>query len=137
MPQESVKTQSTKQSKPRKRILKKTPKGLGDTVEALIPEVVKEVVNKIAGEDCGCDKRKDWLNKRFPYFKPLSDQDKKLWVEVLAPALRKDVLTMGHQELLIDMYERTYRKRHKKTRCGSCVKDRMLELEKAYEGSCE
>ena len=33
-------------------------KGLGDTVEK---------ISKATGRDCGCDKRKEYLNKKFPY----------------------------------------------------------------------
>jgi hypothetical protein len=137
MPQESPKTPSTKVSKKRKLTSKKTPKGLGDTIENLIPDVVKEVVEKIAGEDCGCDKRKEWLNKKFRYFQPFNEADKKLWEEHLAPALKKGKLVKGNQEAIIDLYQRTFAKRHKKTNCGSCVEARLLELEKAYEASCE
>ena len=137
MQQESPKTPSTNPSKRRKATSKKTSKGLGDTIENLIPDVVKDVVEKIAGEDCGCGKRKEWLNKRFPYFKAFSDEDKKLWEEVLAPVLRKGVLGRGVQSQVIDLYQRTFNKRHKVTRCGSCVEARMIELEKAYEASCE
>lgn len=46
-------------------------KGLGDTVEKFttvtgIKKVV-ETVAKAAGKDCGCNKRKDTLNRVFPY----------------------------------------------------------------------
>ena len=46
-------------------------KGLGDTVEKIteatgIKKVV-ETVAKAAGKDCGCGKRKDALNRAFPY----------------------------------------------------------------------
>jgi hypothetical protein len=46
-------------------------KGLGDTVEKLttvtgIKKVV-ETVAKVTGKDCGCGKRKDTLNRVFPY----------------------------------------------------------------------
>ncbi len=49
-----------------------TSKGLGDTVEkvasALKIDVVVEKVAKMAGkEDCGCKKRKQLLNEKFPY----------------------------------------------------------------------
>jgi len=94
-------------------------------------------VEKIAGEDCGCGKRKEWLNKRFPYFKTFSDEDKKLWEELLAPSLRAGKLGRGVQPQVIDLYWRTFRKMHKVTRCGSCVEARMIELEKAYEASCD
>ena len=137
MPQESAKTPSTKASRPRKRTSKKTAKGLGDTVENLIPKKVKQVVEAVMGEDCGCNERKSWLNKKFPYFLPMNEQDQKTWVEELEPAMRKNVLTMAQQEMVIEMYERTYKKRHKKTKCGKCVLDRMVDLQKAYEATCE
>jgi hypothetical protein len=46
-------------------------KGLGDTVEKIttatgIKKVV-ETVSKATGKDCGCGKRKDALNRIFPY----------------------------------------------------------------------
>jgi len=42
-------------------------KGLGDTVEKFTKITgIKKVVEAIT-DDCGCDKRKDKLNKLFPY----------------------------------------------------------------------
>lgn len=46
-------------------------KGLGDTIEKVttatgIKKVV-ETVAKASGKDCGCAKRKDALNRMFPY----------------------------------------------------------------------
>lgn len=46
-------------------------KGLGDTIEKIttatgIKKVV-ETVAKVIGKDCGCNKRKDTLNRVFPY----------------------------------------------------------------------
>ena len=51
----------------------KKSKGLGDTVAKItkvtgIKKVVDTVVEK-TGKDCGCNKRKAWLNKQFPYLK--------------------------------------------------------------------
>ena len=50
-------------------------KGLGDTIEKItkitgIKKVV-EGVAKAVGKDCGCKKRKNTLNKRFPYKNPI------------------------------------------------------------------
>ena len=43
-------------------------KGLGDSIEKItIATGIKKVVHKIVGEDCGCNKRKNILNKVFPY----------------------------------------------------------------------
>jgi len=47
--------------------LKMKSKGLGDTVEKITKITgVKKVVEMIT-DDCGCDKRKEKLNKLFPY----------------------------------------------------------------------
>jgi len=48
-------------------------KGLGDTIAKItaatgIKKIV-EVVSDATGKDCGCDKRKDTLNRMFPYNK--------------------------------------------------------------------
>tara|TARA_B100001094_G_C17885642_1_gene649068 strand:- start:162 stop:314 length:153 start_codon:yes stop_codon:yes gene_type:complete len=46
-------------------------KGLGDSIEKITKATgIKKVVDKIAGKkDCGCNKRKEKLNKMFPYKK--------------------------------------------------------------------
>lgn len=49
----------------------KKSKGLGDSIEKItIATGIKKAVDKISGKkDCGCGKRKDKLNKMFPYDK--------------------------------------------------------------------
>ena len=46
-------------------------KGLGDTVEKITTITgIKKVVDNISektGKGCGCNKRKEKLNKKFPY----------------------------------------------------------------------
>ena len=54
--------------------LSQPSKGLGDTIEKIttvtgIKKAVKAIVNKAGIEDCGCDKRRDALNRVFPYQK--------------------------------------------------------------------
>ena len=51
----------------------KKSKGLGDSIEKFtkatgIKKVV-ETVSKAVGKDCGCDERKETLNRLFPYNK--------------------------------------------------------------------
>ena len=48
-------------------------KGLGDSIEKFtnttgIKKIVN-TVNRVTGKDCGCGKRKDTLNRLFPYNK--------------------------------------------------------------------
>ncbi len=51
--------------------MKQKNKGLGDSIEKITTFTgIKKIVDKITGKkDCGCDKRKDKLNKKFPYDK--------------------------------------------------------------------
>ena len=48
-------------------------RGLGDTIEKFTKATgIKKVVDTVAkatGKDCGCNKRKDALNRAFPYDK--------------------------------------------------------------------
>jgi hypothetical protein len=47
-------------------------KGLGDTVEKImkatgVKKVVETATKAVGVKDCGCDKRRDTLNRIFPY----------------------------------------------------------------------
>jgi|TARA_R100000995_G_scaffold66190_1_gene35023 hypothetical protein len=49
-------------------------KGLGDTVEKItratgVKSLTELAMRATGYTDCGCDKRKAWLNKQFPYYK--------------------------------------------------------------------
>ncbi len=53
------------------QVMEEKSKGLGDTIEKIttatgIKKVV-ETVAKATGKDCGCAKRRDTLNRVFPY----------------------------------------------------------------------
>jgi hypothetical protein len=64
-------TKITKRKILMNRIVKKSkPRGLGDTVENFTQKTgIKKVVEKVAGEECGCGARRDALNRMFPYDK--------------------------------------------------------------------
>lgn len=52
--------------------IKRKPIGLGDTIASVtkatgIDKVAKFVAKAAGKEDCSCQKRKDKLNKKFPY----------------------------------------------------------------------
>ena len=49
-------------------------KGLGDSVEKITKATGLKTLTELLAEsmgkkDCGCNKRKEWLNKQFPYKK--------------------------------------------------------------------
>ncbi len=50
----------------------KSSKGLGDTIDKIttttgIKSLTQLAFNSFGKKDCGCNKRKNLLNKRFPY----------------------------------------------------------------------
>ena len=53
-----------------KKEMAEESKGLGDSIEKITRATgIKNLVEKITNGDCGCDKRKEKLNKKFPYKK--------------------------------------------------------------------
>ena len=43
-------------------------RGLGDLVERVTEKTgIKSLVEKVTGKDCGCNKRRDILNKLVPF----------------------------------------------------------------------
>jgi len=145
MPQESTDKQSTEALGKPKRTYKpraKKSKGLGDDIEKLTEATgIKKVVDKVSqitGKDCGCKKRKEYLNNRFPRYDGMSKADQKLWESVLKPKFKQGAqITLSYQDTLVDVYQRTFGIRLKKTRCGSCMLGKLEQLEKAYAISCD
>lgn len=44
------------------------PRGIGDLTERVFIKIgISAVVKKVAGEDCGCQQRKEKLNKLIPF----------------------------------------------------------------------
>lgn len=54
-----------------KRSFSEPSRGLGDSIEKFTKATgIKAVVNKVSqmtGSDCGCDERRDSLNRAFPF----------------------------------------------------------------------
>jgi|TARA_R110001583_G_scaffold82312_1_gene218520 hypothetical protein len=45
-------------------------RGIGDSIEKFTQATgIKKVVEKVTDGDCGCNKRRDSLNRAFPYSK--------------------------------------------------------------------
>ena len=49
-------------------------KGLGDSIDKITSatgiKTLTQIASKAMGyKECGCDKRRVWLNKQFPYYK--------------------------------------------------------------------
>ena len=139
--QEKLSTEVSEKPK-RKSKAKSKPKGLGDKIEAVTKATgIKAVVDKVAevtGTDCGCAKRKAYLNNRFPSYTNMSKEDQVIWLEQLQPKFQAGArVNYAFQETVIDVYQRTFGIRRKKTNCGDCFLGYLSQLEKAYHASCE
>jgi len=112
---------------------KKTSKGLGDTVEKITEATgVKKVAKFLFGEDCGCDERKEKLNKLVPYKTVNCLKQKEFsFLERIYKANSRTLSREDNRELYF-IYNRVFKAKKVSTTCGSCVKSVMNELKKIY-----
>ena len=114
-------------------ILAAESKGLGDTVEKVLEVTgIAKVAKWLLGEDCGCDERKEKLNKMFRYKKILclTEQEHerlKLWFDKNTSVVRP-----SEQKMLFEIHSRIFQVRNELTSCASCVTERVNDLRKVF-----
>jgi hypothetical protein len=119
--------------------MKSKSKGLGDTIAKVTKATgVEKIVKTFFGDDCGCDQRRERLNKMFPYrtINDMTQQQIKFFKDVLQPAYRHGVLSKENRKEFYALYESVFQKKMKQTSCSSCNKNMYVELLKVYEASC-
>lgn len=127
-------SESKQPSKRRGRPRKKA-EGLGDTIEQIteatgIKKAV-ELFSKTTGLDCGCDARKEKLNKIFRYNTPecLTEDE----YEAVGKLINKGVIRPDEQKQLNTIYNRVFHDKVEMTMCSSCLADRVSRLKKIYD----
>lgn len=111
----------------------KKPKGLGDTVENIFDATgIATVAKAVLGEKCGCEERKEALNKIWTY-KQVSciNETDLIWLQEFLPN-KPNQLTIKMQEQLKAIYERVFNTPYRGSTCGSCWRDMINEIEKVY-----
>ena len=112
-------------------------KGLGDTVEKVFQATgVDKVAKWILGEDCGCEERKQILNKIFPYVKPecLTEEEFEFlhWYFTKKP----NTVTGDQQKRLLAIYNRVLHQNAKPTKCTPCflnnIHDKLYKIYAEY-----
>ena len=92
--------------------------GLGDTVEKITTATgIKKAVKWLAGEDCGCDQRKEKLNQMFRYKKPECFTEDEFELVKMAVETKKNKFSPDEQEAFKNIYERIF---HTKVQCTPC-----------------
>ena len=93
--------------------------GLGDTVEKITKATgIKKAVKFLAGEDCGCDERKEKLNEIFRYKKPECLSESEFNLIKMAVDTKKNRFTPDEQELFKNIYERIFKVKVECTPCS-------------------
>ena len=114
----------------------KKSKGLGDSVEKVLKATgIDKVAKKILGDDCGCEELKQKLNKMFPYSRQMTEDEMKIYEEVIART--KGTITGADQAILVKIYNKVFNAKKQTSSCSSCVKSTLTKLKKVYENSCE
>tara|TARA_R110000822_G_scaffold60950_2_gene151287 strand:+ start:66 stop:485 length:420 start_codon:yes stop_codon:yes gene_type:complete len=109
-------------------------KGLGDDIEKITEATgIKKLVNFIAGEDCGCDARKEILNKVFRHNKLacLTEEE----YDYLTTFYAKNKNVLNNQEIveLYNISNRIFNKKNKPSSCSSCVRTIVMRLKKVVD----
>lgn len=108
--------------------------GVGDTVQKITKATgIEKAVKFLAGEDCGCDERKDKLNYLFPYQKPnCLTEDEFNYLSDRVGKLNK--VTPEEQKSLLGIYNRVFNDNAVMTNCGTCFLNNVWKkLERVYK----
>ena len=109
--------------------------GLGSTVEKITTATgIKKAVKWLAGEDCGCDQRKEKLNKMFRYKKPECLNEDEFELIKMAVDTKKNAFTSQEQEQYKQIYERVFKVKVDCTPCSfrSTVWKDLISLYNQY-----
>ena len=105
--------------------------GLGDLVEKVTEATgIKKAVKFIAGEDCGCEERKQKMNA-IPLLKRrdvncLTQEEYTYLTDWFSKKV--NVVKQADQNKLLAIYNRVFNQRKQRTSCGSCIKTMIDEL---------
>lgn len=112
---------------------KKKAEGLGDTVESIIQAThIDKVAKWLFGEDCGCEARKEKLNKLFPYKKPLCLLEDEFNYLDNHFNLNTSRIKPTEQKELLKIYNRVFQSRNEPTTCSECWREYMHKLKSVY-----
>ena len=112
-------------------------KGLGDTIQKVTKATGIEVITKfLFGEDCGCDARKEKLNKIFPYRQPLCMTEAEYDWWTYFKKVNDTTLAPMEANKIAEMWSRIFQSKVVKKPCSCNPKawqEMINELTKVYE----
>lgn len=111
----------------------KKAQGLGDTIEQFTEATgIKKLVKFIAGDDCGCDARKEKLNALFPYHRPecLTEDEYNYLSE--SKVLDKNTIKPSEQDAILKIYNRVFHVSREPTSCASCLREIVIKMQQVF-----
>tara|TARA_R100001530_G_scaffold136269_1_gene116121 strand:+ start:613 stop:1014 length:402 start_codon:yes stop_codon:yes gene_type:complete len=113
----------------------KDSKGLGDTIAKVTKATGLDKAAKfIAGEDCGCDERKEALNKLFKYEKPECLDEEEFNFIKDWKALKKSNVSYEEKVTFFNISNRIFsRKQSANSSCGACIRKVVDDVCLVYE----
>lgn len=121
--------------------MKSKSKGLGDSLEKVFKATgIDKVAKKVLGDDCGCEERKEKLNKLFPYTKSankFTEDEKKVFNDTYLIVKKTNQLTNEQKTILSQLHIKAFGVQASWSSCGSCNVKTLDKLAKVYEISCE
>jgi hypothetical protein len=113
----------------------KNSTGLGDVVEKITEATgIKKAVKFIAGEDCGCDERKEKLNKkhrfRFGVVRCFTEDQYNRWTKFIEEN-PNGAVNNQQIKLIHEVYEQLFVRTFKRQSC--CYGDFIDEINRVYD----
>ena len=102
-------------------------RGLGDDIEKYITKPlgikkVEDTVAKALDKDCGCEERKNKLNKWFPKKGSLT-QDEHAYLSLFFDSYNGNKLkSTEERDMLYKIFNRVHKAKEKPTSCSPCLK---------------
>jgi hypothetical protein len=116
-----------------KRTTKKKAEGLGDTVAQITKATgIDKLVKFVAGEDCGCDARKEKLNALFPYRTPKCLTEDEYTYLTESNVLTKQTIKPSEQDAILKIYNRIFGISREPTSCATCWMEIIQKMQKVY-----
>lgn len=109
-------------------------KGLGDSIEKLTKATgIDKAVKFIAGEDCGCDERKEILNKLFTYDNPKCLEEDEYNYLTSFFKNPPELVSVDIQKKMLAIHNRIFKNQEKPSSCSACLRRVFKKMQKVLE----
>ena len=119
--------------------MKNKSKGLGDSISKITKATgIDKLAKVVLGDDCGCEERKEKLNKMFPYktIRQFTQDEIKIYEDTISK-IDSNRIKSEDQLILVKLYNKVFGENKRPSNCGKCVEETLGKLKKVYKNSCK